>query len=312
MKRSCCAIAQKGGATYCGVCGLGLDSGRRSRLRIYWDLIARTGLFCLTLSSVAIMAWLTADAGEAVASKASASQPSSVVQEELVDQQSGEQQDIDVESESDPSGRGDRNHERQNARVGEDNQRVSQLMAQWRPARREEAAAGQGADPTLVGGTASPAGIIAAQPSAGALRPVLLSASSHTTGSRVVSYSPYNAIDGDLETGWQVSNGGVGEWIRLEFGRLASLRRIGVVPGYDKVRADRVGDRFPANNRVSEATITWEGGSTTHRFADDRAMQFIELGSVSTSWVQIYITAIAPGSRWNDTVISEIRCEGAL
>lgn len=308
MKRSCCAIAQKGGATYCGVCGLGLDSGRRSRLRIYWDIIARTGLLCLTISSVAIMAWLTTDAGEAQAAKAAEVQRSLGVFEELASQRSIDQQDID---ESDTQDRGAPDQEPQNARVGAANQRVSQLMAQWRPAEQEENLTGQGTDPTLMGPTTPTPGIVSNQPSPGVLRPVLATASASTTGSRVVSYSPNNAIDGDPESGWQVSNGGVGEWIRLEFGRLVSLRRIGVVPGYDKVRTDRVGDRWPANNRVSEATITWEGGSTTHRFADDRAMQFVELGTVSTNWVQIYITGITPGSRWNDTVISEIRCEGS-
>jgi hypothetical protein len=126
-----------------------------------------------------------------------------------------------------------------------------------------------------------------------------------------VSYAPANAVDGNNETGWQVSDGGVGHWIRLDFGSLVYLDRLGFVPGYDKVRYDRVGDRWPLNNRVQEVVVTWEGGGVrTIHLADDRAMQWTGLGGAQTHWLRIEISSIYPGTRWNDTIISEIAAEG--
>jgi hypothetical protein len=132
-----------------------------------------------------------------------------------------------------------------------------------------------------------------------------------TSAGRAVDYEPRNALDGDRSTGWQVSRGGVGEWVRLDFGRTVTLDRVGVVPGYDKWRDDQYGDRWPLNNRVAAVRIEWAGGQTSRRYADDRAMQWTDVpGERRTSWVKIVITEVYAGNHWNDTVISEIQCEG--
>jgi hypothetical protein len=115
--------------------------------------------------------------------------------------------------------------------------------------------------------------------------------------------------DGQRDTGWQITDGGPGEWIRLEFDGAVTLDRIGVVPGYDK-HSNRVGDLWPLNNRVSEATISWDGGSKRVRFRDDRQMQYVSLGNVQTSWVKLTVDTVSRGRRWNDTVISEMECRG--
>jgi len=292
MIRSCCSMAKAGGASYCGVCGRLIDTGRRRPLAVYWAALSRSGLLVLSIVAVVGVSWLPAVASSNGAPKA-----------EAIGLAASSQSDEDVST-----GNGEGNQSRGASSVGDSNQRVSQLMAQWRPPPRPEPGEGgeiapQQAAVAVPVGTTSGSGMTT-------IRPTLASASSYSTGSSAVSYSPYNAIDGDRETGWQVSDGGVGEWIRFDFGRAVTLDRMGIVPGYDKNRADRVGDRWPANNRISDAVIRWGGGSATAHFNDDRAMQYVDLGGVTTTWIELSIAGIYHGSRWNDTVLSEISFEG--
>lgn len=135
-------------------------------------------------------------------------------------------------------------------------------------------------------------------------------ASAYSAPSTSLSYGPWNAVDDDLWTAWHISQAGPGHWIRLDFGRLVVLDRVGIVVGYNKSLPDRYGDRWPLNNRVSWARIIWQGGSVERSFDDTRPLQWTEIGRAQTSWLRIEILAVREGSKWKDTAISEIRCEG--
>ncbi len=128
---------------------------------------------------------------------------------------------------------------------------------------------------------------------------------SRTKGT-TLSYLPTNAIDGDKQTAWQVSDGGVGHWIQLHFDGTQPLARLGIVGGYDKVAVDRYGDRWPLNNRVSRIRLQWQGGEANVSLDDRRDMQWVELPNVTSSWLRIWITDVYAGSRWADTAISEL------
>jgi Flp pilus assembly protein TadD len=143
-----------------------------------------------------------------------------------------------------------------------------------------------------------------------ALGAVAATASRSSQPGRTTSYGPENVLDGAGDTVWQISGGGPGEWIAVDFPGEVTLARIGVVVGYDKILGDRVGDRWPLNNRVRRARIEWQGGQVEWEFADERGLQWVEVGLPQTSWIRLTVLAVRPGQRWNDTSIAEIVFEG--
>lgn len=305
MSGSCCAMARSSAANYCGVCGREMARGKRNRLKVHDDSVVLGGLVVLALALAAVYpyaqelgrqsALVIEDQAEVAASDAPwEPQPA---EDEAAGGRAIPASDDGSVPIGVPSG---------GVAEGDTNQVVSQLLAAWRAAEPADGGADtEGGEADAEAASPSSGGAASGPLTIGSAR-----ASTYTYTSRITSYHPSMAIDGDQETGWQVSDGGVGHWIRLDFERAVVLDRLGVVPGYNKTRADSIGDRWFLNNRVSDALITWEGGSVIHHFDDDRAMQWVTTGGTTTSWVQIEVTGIYPGSRWNDTVISEIVAQG--
>ena len=120
------------------------------------------------------------------------------------------------------------------------------------------------------------------------------------------TYEPGKVLDGRLMTAWVegVSGAGIGEWIRCDFEREATLKRISIAPGYFK--SPQIWAR---NNRVAAATFYFsDGGSRQFRFPDRMEEQLLELGAVRTSWVRIVINEVYPGVD-PDTAISQVAFE---
>jgi hypothetical protein len=69
---------------------------------------------------------------------------------------------------------------------------------------------------------------------------------------------------------------------------------------------DKVGDRFKANNRVADATLSWAGGSRKVHFEDRAALQSFDLPKVSTPFIRLTINSVYKGNRFADTSISEV------
>ncbi|PIU67790.1 MAG: hypothetical protein COS84_03460 [Armatimonadetes bacterium CG07_land_8_20_14_0_80_40_9] len=142
-----------------------------------------------------------------------------------------------------------------------------------------------------------------------------LSASASSSLSPTQSlHSPWQVIDGDKETAWNegVEGSGRGEWIRLDFPSPRDVIKVGVIPGFNKIKEDKWGDRFYKNNRVKEAILIFsDGTSRLVKFKDSREMQYIYFSPpVKTSFVKLVIEDIFPGSKYDDTAISEIEVWG--
>ena len=120
------------------------------------------------------------------------------------------------------------------------------------------------------------------------------------------TYEAANALDGRLMTAWVegVSGPGLGEWIRCDFEREVTLKRVSIAPGYFK--SPQIWAR---NNRVSAATLYFSDG-TSRRFGFDDRMeeQPLEVGAIRTSWVRIVINDVYPGTD-PDTAISQLAFE---
>jgi hypothetical protein len=94
---------------------------------------------------------------------------------------------------------------------------------------------------------------------------------------------------------------GIGEYLSYRFDRSVQLREIHLINGYAKRP-----DLFQRNARIRVATITTAAGSATALFKDTRGFQEIQFRQGQTSFVTITIDSVYPGTRYEDTLLSEI------
>lgn len=137
-----------------------------------------------------------------------------------------------------------------------------------------------------------------------------VSASSELPADQWGTYHAFAAVDGAPETSWVegVEGAGVGEWIELVFPGAIVVGRIGLDIGYDKDA-----DLFFANNRVKRATIVFSDGQQLDlTFADTPGSQLVEIDSVQTSSLRLIVEEVYPGSRYDDTCLSEIEVWGVV
>ena len=120
------------------------------------------------------------------------------------------------------------------------------------------------------------------------------------------TYEAANALDGRLMTAWAegAEGPGLGEWIRCDFEREVTLKRISIAPGYFKSQ-----QIWARNNRLSSAVFYFsDGTSRQFSFEDRMEEQMLELGAVRTSWVRIEIKEVYAGTD-ADTAISQLAFE---
>lgn len=117
-------------------------------------------------------------------------------------------------------------------------------------------------------------------------------------------YGPNNLFDGKLATAWVegVSGNGAGERIVLSFDRPRQLAGFEIVNGYAKNR-----DIFGKNARVRTARVTLSSGDTQVISLPDtmRASSFSFAQPVETTWLELQIETVFPGSKYTDTAVSE-------
>lgn len=135
-----------------------------------------------------------------------------------------------------------------------------------------------------------------------------LTASSSLDPSGSITYSPKNVMDGKPETSWTegVSGHGMGEWIKLEAGQDQVVTGINILAGYAK--NDQI---YKQNNRVKTLKVECSDGTskvfTLEDLADYLAYQELEFDSpVRTKFIKLTIIDVYPGSKYEDTCISEI------
>lgn len=134
------------------------------------------------------------------------------------------------------------------------------------------------------------------------------SASSFLDASKVSGYKPGNVLDGRSNTAWSegAPGWGLGQWIHLEFTDWVEMTGISIINGYAKAGV------YAKNGRVMDATLIFsDGSSQTMRLSDTSQEQWVTLSRpVRTDSVRLVIDSVYPGTKWQDTCISEIRVFG--
>jgi hypothetical protein len=128
-------------------------------------------------------------------------------------------------------------------------------------------------------------------------------ASSTRAPYRGIGYDPANALDASLATAWAegATGPGINEWLRCDFDREVTLRRVIIAPGYFK--SPQVWAR---NNRVASATLYFsDGSSRAFRFPDRMEEQKLDLGGIRSAWVRVVINEVYFGAD-PDTAISQL------
>ena len=120
-----------------------------------------------------------------------------------------------------------------------------------------------------------------------------------------VTHSPERVIDKDSSTAWVegVDGNGIGESITLYFEGTHIIHGIDIQAGYQKNA-----DTYTKNARPAQLRLSFSNGtSQTYTLQDVNEVQSILLNQpVSTEYVTFTIEAAYTGTKYEDTVISEI------
>ncbi len=120
------------------------------------------------------------------------------------------------------------------------------------------------------------------------------------------SYAPDLVVDGRLDFGWAegASGQGEGESLTIKLQSPQSIDTLYIANGYQ--RSD---DHFEKNSRIKSVEVSLDGQSLGEfTLKDEKGIQTIGLGkSVSAATVSLTIKSVYPGSKYQDTLISEIK-----
>lgn len=135
-----------------------------------------------------------------------------------------------------------------------------------------------------------------------------VSASSYLSEENI-KHVPDRIMDGDTTTAWVEGvdgNNGEGESITFTFGDLYTVSGIKIWNGYQKSE-----DLYYKNARPAELELEFSDGSTERISLQDIASGFQEfaLARHVTSYVKVKIISTYAGSKYEDTVISEIELQ---
>ena len=119
-------------------------------------------------------------------------------------------------------------------------------------------------------------------------------------------HHPSNLMDGSLTNAWveDVSGQGEGESITIQFDEIYKVSGFNIHTGYQKSA-----DTFAKNSRPAALLITFSDGSSMDiTLQDVNEQQQVNFPHViETSSVTLTIQSVYPGSKYEDTVISEIQ-----
>ena len=135
-----------------------------------------------------------------------------------------------------------------------------------------------------------------------------IKASSTYTGDRV-SHSVYNLTDNDLNTNWTegAEGQGIGEYIDFTLKKEYILTEMEIFPGNH-----RDDNYFHQNSRPREITLTFSDGTVRKvTLEDSRTSQAFPIDpQIASDSVRLTIDSVYPGTKWADTVISQISFSG--
>jgi hypothetical protein len=120
------------------------------------------------------------------------------------------------------------------------------------------------------------------------------------------AYDPRQLFDGRLDFGWAegARNNGEGESLAFAFEKAVSIDGIYIANGYQRSE-----DHFRKNGRVKTFDVYADGKLVqTIPLKDDMGYQYIEFDApFKAKTVVLKIASTYPGSRYTDTVISELK-----
>jgi hypothetical protein len=118
-------------------------------------------------------------------------------------------------------------------------------------------------------------------------------------------YGVGRALDFNEKTAWVegVKGNGEGEWLELDLGSESHFQTLNLVNGYAK--SNRA---FSSNGRVRALRVeTADGLDLRLQLKDSMRQQSFRLPrKVVSPWLRLTILSVYPGSRWQDTAISEV------
>ena len=131
-------------------------------------------------------------------------------------------------------------------------------------------------------------------------------ASSVLESSQYGDYAASNVLDNDDSTAWVegVDGDGIGEYITLFADESAPVNGIKILNGYNKNA-----DIYAKNNRVARVRITLSNGEIYELQLEDSYSTYTSLdfgGPKAIEGMRIEILSVYPGSKYQDTCISEI------
>ncbi len=117
-------------------------------------------------------------------------------------------------------------------------------------------------------------------------------------------FNPGNTRDDRVDTAWVegAQSAGIGEWIAFTF-QPQTIQYVEIYPGYGKSS-----ELFYANNRIKRATLIFSDGTRAAvQLFDQMRLQTVVLPKpVRASSLRLIIEEVYPGTKYEDTVISEI------
>jgi len=131
-----------------------------------------------------------------------------------------------------------------------------------------------------------------------------------THGARAYRFTAENTTDGDLETCWQeaADGSGVGESLAYRFERPVDIDWLEIANGFQWADNPDFGDLFSANGRVTALDVYADGALLRRApVLDEAGWQSVQVGAKGVSELSLVIRSAAPGARWPDTSISEVR-----
>ena len=120
-------------------------------------------------------------------------------------------------------------------------------------------------------------------------------------------HRPENVIDGSYRTAWveDASGDGIGEWLKISFDRTYSINGVSVSNGYKKSS-----DLYRKNSRAEKIRLHFSDGS--HRdytlkdvFEGEQRIVFDK--PVITNYLRLEILSVYPGTKYQDTCITELQ-----
>ena len=133
-----------------------------------------------------------------------------------------------------------------------------------------------------------------------------------------VTFVAPNMVDGVAETCWRTPGDATGTVLTFRLERPTTITTVGLINGYAKtaVAGGRQYDWYRGDRRVLSVQWVFDDGTTVSQtFSETRTMQSRSVPPVTTSTVQVRITAVsAPGhgpATRDDTAVSEVSLVGS-